>query len=318
MPAQRQFKPLPHDSPLSGRFGLNEPSGSEEPTQVEVDRADDDIRESLPAGPVSGEPAVPVSGEPEPVAVMPSPPPVVDLVPDPEGENFDYREVLDVYRRHAAAGISFLEMSLDAQMERHGIPSPDQQASDQNSEANAPDAGMAGSAQDFGSPTEGVAVESLPTEPVDEGMLGKPVDQEATFYPNLETFVERFLANVFPFHQNATKPIEWASDWYRYPALVFPLDSIWRGYETARTRPGAMESWYFQTFQLLSLILNKDSGIMGSLHVESSTTIQGQPLPCNHPDDGWRQNTLQVLSAGPEGETEQEPAEPEEGGTYGF
>ncbi|MDT7511152.1 DUF4913 domain-containing protein [Bifidobacterium sp. H6bp9] len=297
MPAPRQFKPLPHDSPLSGRYRSRDPSAIEDKAPL----PEPTDREPSTAGPPGPEGAV----------AAPLTSPAVDAVPDPEGENFDYREVLDIYRRHAAAGISFLEMSLDAQMERHGIPSP----------AGDPPDGMDGGREPLGSEpapdTGGMDADSLPEEPVDEGMLGQPVDEETTFYPNLEEFVEKFLANVFPFHQNATKPIEWVRDWYRYPALVFPLDSIWRGYETARARPGAMEGWYFQTFQLLSLILNKDSGIVASLNAEQSTTVQGEPLPCDHPASGWRQETLHVLSAGPK-EGLQEPDVPEEGGPDGF
>lgn len=297
MPAPRQFRPLPHDSPLSGRYGSPDPSAAEETAPL--------------PGPAAREPSTAGSPGPEDAVAAPLTPPAADAVPDPEGENFDYREVLDIYRRHAAAGISFLEMSLDAQMERHGIPSP----------AGDPPDGTDGEREPLGgepAPDAGGAdVDSLPVEPVDEGMLGQPVDEETTFYPNLEEFVERFLANVFPFHQNATKPIEWVRDWYRYPALVFPLDSIWRGYETARARPGAMEGWYFQTFQLLSLILNKDSGIVASLNAEQSTTVQGEPLPCDHPASGWRQETLHVLSAAPK-EGLQDPDAPEEGGPDGF
>ena len=295
MPAPRQFKPLPHDSPLSGRY--RSPDVIEETAPLlETTEQEPTVREPSTDGP----------RDPEDAGAAPLAPPTADAVPDPEGENFDYREVLDIYRRHAAAGISFLEMSLDAQMERHGIPSP----------AGDPPDGMDGGQEDREAKPARDA--SMPVEPVDEGMLGHPVDGETTFYPNLETFVERFLANVFPFHQNATKPIEWVPDWYRYPALVFPLDSIWRGYETARTRPGAMEGWYFQTFQLLSQILNKDMGIVGSLRVDTVTTAPGQPLPCEHPENGWRQETLHVLSADPVTGPAQDPDVPEEGGPDGF
>lgn len=304
MPAPRQFKPLPHDSPLSGRYGSPDPDVIEQTAPMPVPEAPE------APGPTVQEP--PEAGFPEPEYAAPSPPPAVDDVPDPEGENFDYREVLDVYRRHAAAGISFLEMSLDAQMERHGIPSPAGEPPAVGDDGREPR--EEGPVPD----TTGVDLAALPSEPVDEGMLGQPVDGETTFYPNLETFVERFLANVFPFHQNATKPIEWVPDWYRYPALVFPLDSIWRGYETARTRPGAMEGWYFQTFQLLSQILNKDMGIVGSLRVDTVTTAPGQPLPCEHPENGWRQDTLHVLSADPVTGPAQDPDVPEEGGPDGF
>ena len=302
MPAPRQFKPLPHDSPLSGRYRSRDPSAIKEKTPLpEHTEQEPTAREVSRAGSPDSEDAVTSRQTPQ----------TIEAVPDPEGENFDYREVLDIYRRHAAAGISFLEMSLDAQMERHGIPSPAGDRPDSMEWGREP------LGDELAPDTGGVDVDSLPVEPVDEGMLGQPVDQETTFYPNLEEFVEKFLANVFPFHQNATKPIEWVRDWYRYPALVFPLDSIWRGYETARTRPGAMEGWYFQTFQLLSLILNKDSGIVSSLNAEQSSTVQGEPLPCDHPASGWRQETLHVLSAGPK-EGLQEPDVPEEGGPDGF
>lgn len=304
MPAPRQFKPLPHDSPLSGRYGSPDSDVIEQTAPMPVPEA--------PEAPGPTVQEQPEADFPEPEYAAPSPPPAVDDVPDPEGENFDYREVLDVYRRHAAAGISFLEMSLDAQMERHGIPSPAGEPPAVGDDGREPR--EEGPVPD----TTGVDLAALPVEPVDEGMLGQPVDGETTFYPNLETFVERFLANVFPFHQNATKPIEWVPDWYRYPALVFPLDSIWRGYETARTRPGAMEGWYFQTFQLLSQILNKDMGIVGSLRVDTVTTAPGQPLPCEHPENGWRQDTLHVLSADPVTGPAQDPDVPEEGGPDGF
>lgn len=299
MPVQRKFQPLPHDNPLSGQYGSPAPADTEE------------------AAPGRG------SGEPEPAAVESDPPLAFVDVPDPEGENFDYREVFEIYRRHAAAGISFLEMSLDAQMEKHGIPSPVEELPEERHEE--PDKGKdedvdkAKAKPDYAAPdTEGLDVDSLPSEPVDDGMLGQLVDEESTFYPNLETFVERFLANVFPFQQNPTKPIAWAKDWYRHPALVFPLDAIWRGYETARTKPGAMENWYFQTFQLLMLILNRDTGIIASLDIESESSILGQPLPCNPPESGWRQDTLQVLSTVPEDGAVQEPDVPEEGEDYGF
>lgn len=239
MPANKRFIPLPASSPLSGQY-----------TGKRLDQQ-----------------------------TVPSPSVDATLSDLPVGDDFDYRQVLQIYREHAAAGISFLEMSLDAQMEQHGIEAPDP------------------TAQIIKEDPAG-AVHDLPKEPVDDNMLGSS-DGQDTYYPNLASFVKHFMTHVFPYHQSATKPIKWGADWFKYPSLVFAFDAIWRGYEVARTRPGAMESWYFQTTQLLGIILNRDTGIIASLPVKECPTVPGQPLPCDDPSDNWRQNALAALAPTP-------------------
>lgn len=76
------------------------------------------------------------------------------------------------------------------------------------------------------------------TEERYDAQMGARVARTETFYPNLVAFVECFLAHVFPFHQSASSHIQWVPDWWRHPALVFPLDAIWRSYETSRRSPG--------------------------------------------------------------------------------
>lgn len=61
------------------------------------------------------------------------------------------------------------------------------------------------------------------------GQFGARMRRSETYYPNLAAFVERFVANVFCYHQSASVNMQWVSDWWRYPALVFPLDAMWRG-----------------------------------------------------------------------------------------
>lgn len=134
------------------------------------------------------------------------------------------------------------------------------------------------------------------TEERYDAQMGARVAQAETFYPNLPAFVECFLANVFPFHQSASSHIQWVPDWWRHPALVFPLDAIWRSYETARRSPGQMMIWYIQASSMLDRVFDKDRGIVASTDAETITTVKGAPLPCERPPRGWRGPIVDRLS----------------------
>lgn len=118
--------------------------------------------------------------------------------------------------------------------------------------------------------------------------FGMRVPASDTYYPNLPAFVERFLANVFPYHQSAVTQIKWVPDWWKYPALVFPLDAIWRAYEVARKSPGQMMIWYIQSASMMDRVFDKDRGIVASLDVGTELTASGDPLPCKRPNRAWR------------------------------
>ena len=80
------------------------------------------------------------------------------------------------------------------------------------------------------------------------GQFGARMRRSETYYPNLAAFVERFVDNVFCYHQSASVNMQWVSDWWRYPARVFPLDAMWRAYENARKAPGQMMIFYIQAW----------------------------------------------------------------------
>ena len=126
--------------------------------------------------------------------------------------------------------------------------------------------------------------------------MGARVARTETFYPNLVAFVECFLAHVFPFHQSASSHIQWVPDWWRHPALVFPLDAIWRSYETSRRSPGQMMIWYIQASSMLDRVFDKDRGIVASIDTGTITTAKGEPLPCERPRRGWRAPLVGMLS----------------------
>lgn len=134
------------------------------------------------------------------------------------------------------------------------------------------------------------------TEERYDAQMGARVARTETFYPNLVAFVECFLAHVFPFHQSASSHIQWVPDWWRHPALVFPLDAIWRSYETSRRSPGQMMIWYIQAASMLDRVFDKDRGIVASIDARTITTAKGEPLPCERPSRGWRAPIVDMLS----------------------
>lgn len=126
--------------------------------------------------------------------------------------------------------------------------------------------------------------------------FGMRVPMSDTYYPNLPAFVECFISNVFPYHQSAVTSFKWVSDWWRYPALVFPLDAIWRAYEVARKSPGQMMIWYIQASSMLDRVFDKDRGIVASLDAAMELTSSGDPLPCKRPNKAWRAGIVDRLS----------------------
>lgn len=134
------------------------------------------------------------------------------------------------------------------------------------------------------------------TEERYDAQMGARVARTETFYPNLVAFVECFLAHVLPFHQSASSHIQWVPDWWRHPALVFPLDAIWRSYETSRRSPGQMMIWYIQAASMLDRVFDKDRGIVASIDARTITTAKGEPLPCERPSRGWRAPIVDMLS----------------------
>ena len=90
------------------------------------------------------------------------------------------------------------------------------------------------------------------------------------------------------------------SDWWRYPALVFPLDAMWRAYENARKAPGQMMIFYIQAASMLDRVFDKDRGIVASLDCKQNLTRKGEPLPCERPNRAWREPILETLSAPPQ------------------
>lgn len=132
------------------------------------------------------------------------------------------------------------------------------------------------------------------------GQFGARMRRSETYYPNLAAFVERFVANVFCYHQSASVNMQWVSDWWRYPALVFPLDAMWRAYENARKAPGQMMIFYIQAASMLDRVFDKDRGIVASLDCKQNLTRKGEPLPCERPNRAWREPILETLSVPPQ------------------
>lgn len=128
------------------------------------------------------------------------------------------------------------------------------------------------------------------------GQFGARMRRSETYYPNLAAFVERFVANVFCYHQSASVNMQWVSDWWRYPALVFPLDAMWRAYENARKAPGQMMIFYIQAASMLDRVFDKDRGIVASLDCKQQLTRKGEPLPCERPNRAWREPILEKMS----------------------
>lgn len=136
---------------------------------------------------------------------------------------------------------------------------------------------------------QGTEVQEPPVmvEEPDTDSIGDRLEEDATYYPNLQSFVEHFVAPVFMFEQSSTQHVKWVADWWKYPAIAVRLDAMWRSYEVARTNPGSMFGWHFQAFQFFSLVFDADNGISASIPSEIRVTGKGEPLPCTPPTPGW-------------------------------
>ena len=53
-----------------------------------------------------------------------------------------------------------------------------------------------------------------------------------TYYPNLASFVELHVANMWPYQQGVMTKFLWVPDWWRYPPLIYQLDALWRATRT--------------------------------------------------------------------------------------
>lgn len=126
--------------------------------------------------------------------------------------------------------------------------------------------------------------------------FGSRMAQQDTYYPNLPAFVEGFVAHVFSFQQGASARYKWASDWWKYPQLVFPLDALWRNYEASRKQPNAMMIFYIQAFGVLDRVFNADTGIIASLPVDRVFTDRGEALPVERPPQDWRARIMHTLA----------------------
>ena len=65
------------------------------------------------------------------------------------------------------------------------------------------------------------------------GQFGARTQMRDTYYPNLASFVELHVANMWPYQQGVMTKFLWVPDWWRYPPLIYQLDALWRAYENA-------------------------------------------------------------------------------------
>lgn len=129
------------------------------------------------------------------------------------------------------------------------------------------------------------------------GQFGARTQTRDTYYPNLASFVELHVANMWPYQQGVMTKFLWVPDWWKHPPLIYQLDALWRAYENARRQPGQMMIFNIQAFGLLDRVFNKDTGLVASLGIDENehTTGPGEPLPCVRPPKGWRRKAMEPL-----------------------
>ena len=137
------------------------------------------------------------------------------------------------------------------------------------------------------------------------GQFGARTQMRDTYYPNLASFVELHVANMWPYQQGVMTKFLWVPDWWRYPPLIYQLDALWRAYENARKAPGQMMIFYIQAASMLDRVFDKDRGIVASLDCKQNLTRKGEPLPCERPNRAWREPILETLSVPAAGGKEQ-------------
>lgn len=53
------------------------------------------------------------------------------------------------------------------------------------------------------------------------GQFGARTQMRDTYYPNLASFVELHVANMWPYQQGVMTKFLWVPDWWRYPPLIY-------------------------------------------------------------------------------------------------
>lgn len=127
-------------------------------------------------------------------------------------------------------------------------------------------------------------------------MTGMYPAMQLSYYPNLVSFVELYVAHVFPYKQGATGQFLWVSDWWRYPALVAALDAMWRSFEQTRQQPEGMMAWLLNAKSLFAQTFDRDTGIVASLGVTAVSTAANTPLPCQRPPTRWMLDIAKQLT----------------------
>ena len=120
------------------------------------------------------------------------------------------------------------------------------------------------------------------------GQFGARTQMRDTYYPNLASFVELHVANMWPYQQGVMTKFLWVPDWWRYPPLIYQLDALWRAYENARRQPGQMMIFNIQAFGLLDRVFNKDTGLVASLGIDENehTSRAGRAAAMRTPAEG--------------------------------
>ena len=129
------------------------------------------------------------------------------------------------------------------------------------------------------------------------GQFGARTQMRDTYYPNLASFVELHVANMWPYQQGVMTKFLWVPDWWRYPPLIYQLDALWRAYETPDAA-GPDDDLQHPGVRPARPGCSTRTPASWPRSASTRTGTRpgpGEPLPCERPPKGWRRKAMEPL-----------------------
>ena len=147
------------------------------------------------------------------------------------------------------------------------------------------------------------------------GQFGARTQMRDTYYPNLASFVELHVANMWPYQQGVMTKFLWVPDWWRYPPLIYQLDALWRAYENARRQPGQMMIFNIQRSACSTGCSTRTpaSWPRSGHRRERAHDRAGRAAAMRTPAEGWRRKAMEPLRPVRPKEMEEQRRHPRQG-----
>ncbi|MCX4099218.1 DUF4913 domain-containing protein [Nocardia sp. alder85J] len=144
---------------------------------------------------------------------------------------------------------------------------------------------------------EAVAPAPTPEETAEE-------EQKQLFYPNVEAFVEKFLAVVYArevVRARADTDIKWCPQWHDHPEAASRLGAMWRAWEHARLgKTSELSSWWRDHADHHMAVLMSPDGPFKNCSIGKGKHAVLDPLPLEAATPGSFDDPFEVVDVAAE------------------